>query len=358
MKTRNALKGREPKRMGVCCRLRKLIKSTTIGTKQQHQNYRSPFVFLAVTSLVLSLRVHGQSELRYNCSDNAKVAAALRESVMAFRGVTRLAYKVNMDNERFILKTSHLKENFVRIHNLTQEKVHSMKLYDKGKYKPAKYIQEYAILRKYRGPGVPVVEGFCQDPSFTWILLENAHPLRAGFIEYPTAKQSLLMVQSLSKFFLVHQLHGFGHDMSVTQFAYTQDWRLNLVDVDPTTLKGEMEYLKWNLKAVKGIKCEKNYDCVDYVKKNARRFGGHKECDTFTCKAGKCMYSRQFIEKDTVCVVGETIMKRLVPFGFPPAIVKQCTGTSNQRPSWSDLKSRLDRMVTKLDACEKSILDF
>jgi len=335
-----------------------VIEGTPNGTKQQHQIFKNSFVILLLASSILSRTVHGQSKMNYNCSHNAKVAAALRESLVAFRGMTRLAYKVNMDSKRFILKTSHFKEHFIRIHNLTQEKVKSMNLYGKGKYKPSKYIQEYAILRKYRGPGIPVVEGFCQDQSFTWILLENAHPFAAGFIEYPTAKQSLLMVESLSKFFLVHQLHGLGHDMSVKQFAYTQDWRLNLVDVDPTTLKSEMEYLKWNQKAVKGIKCEKDYDCVEHVRKNARRFGGHKECDTFTCKEKQCMYSRQFLEKDTVCVVGQTIMKRLVPFGFPSAIVQQCIGTAAKRPSWSDLNSRLDGMVNQLDACEKSILDF
>lgn len=156
----------------------------------------------------------------------------------------------------------------------------------------------------------------------------------------------------------MNQLHGLGHDMSVNQFAYTQDWRLNLVDVDPTTLKSEMEYLKWNHEAVKGVKCEKDNECMKYVQMHARRFGGHKECDTFICKGKKCMYSRQFLEKDTVCIVGHTIMKLLVPFGFPPAIVRQCISTVNERPPWSDLNSRLDEMVTRLNACEKSILDF
>lgn len=197
MKARNTLHTRHASGKDVSSCMRNSIRSSSNGTKQEHQISRNSFAFLLLTFFVLFVRVHSQSELRYNCSDNAKVAAALRESLVAFRGITRLAYKVNMDSERFILKTSHMKENFVRIHNLTQEKVQSLKLYDKGKYKPSRYIQEYAILRKYRGPGIPVVEGFCKSPKFTWILLENAHPLAAGFIEHPTAKQSLLLVQSL-----------------------------------------------------------------------------------------------------------------------------------------------------------------
>lgn len=147
------------------------------------------------------------------------------ENLVPFKGMTRIAYKVSLDGERFILKTSHMKEDFVRIHNLTEEEVKSLGLYDKGTYRSSTYIKEYAMLKRYKSLGILVVEGFYPDSTFTRMLVENAHPLEARFIEYPGAKQSLQMVGSLATFFQVHKLHGLGHDMSVPQTACTQDWR-------------------------------------------------------------------------------------------------------------------------------------
>lgn len=91
-----------------------------------------------------------------------------------------------------------------------------------------------------------------------------------------------------------------------------------------------MEYLKWNHKAASGFKCAKDNDCVKYVHESARRFGGHKQCDTFTCEERNEIYNRQFLEKDTVCVLGQTSMKRLDPFGFPPTILRQCIGKASE----------------------------
>ena len=301
------------------------------------------------TSATQTLEKSG-NQLLYNCSKSFDIEKALNASNTAFRGVTRFAYFVSIEGSDFVLKTSHFRENFVRIHH--QEKIDWTGLFEKGKYCDSRYISEYDTLRKLRGPGMPVVKGFCNHPNFTWLLLEKAYTLSGGFLLSPSLSQVYHMLESIVGFFEQRPFFGLGHDASAKQFVYTQDWRLNLADVDKTTLKDEDNYLSWNIKAVKDVRCTNNLDCLSHVQKNSRRFGGHKECDTFTCLNGTCTYNKQHLERDTVCVLGHVVMPQLLPYGLSKDILTSCIGPIENRPVWAILNRRIKAMRSRLEASQ------
>ena len=291
---------------------------------------------------------------KYSCSDTWKIEAALNKSIEAYRGKHKLAYIINLDGKSYILKTPKMKENFVRIWNLRQEKKLPDSFYqlDDG---PSRYLLEIDILRRYQGPGIPFLYGFCSNPRFTWILLEPAWGLARKFIMQPSAEQSLQMVQSVVQFFDTHSSMALGPDAKTNQFVYTPDWRITLVDLDKNSLTTRLDYLKWIAGKVNIVSCTEQIDCVKHL---PNIMHAHQYCDSVKCKDGYCSYIAKLVEKDNICTLAHSVMKPLLQVGFPFSVFNKCTGEATRRPTWHDLNSLLQRMMFELEALQKRTLNL
>lgn len=252
-------------------------------------------VFMVAILEVSSGRHLDEGNLQYNCVDNAKVAVALSRSHDAFLGGHKIAYIVVIDQERFVLKTSHMKENYVRIHNLKQDHKRYAQLFADKRYNPSSYISEYNFLNSHRGPWFPLLKGYCHNENFTWNLFEYARPLTSGFDLNPSLEQSVHMAISALQ---PHKQYKWfpGDDYGLKQFAYTPDWRIYMVDIHSSHRISETKKLQKNHDAVQHVKCVRDSDCMEYVQQIAEKTWRHCECDTFTCVSGLCTYSKQFLE--------------------------------------------------------------
>lgn len=318
---------------------------------------------MIVSSFILALMLHhpllSAKSFQFNCSHTPLLQQAMNETTSVARGETKAAFKIQLQSRPYILKSNdfldqHAIANVIGKGSFDRSKQLSKQLKPLTSHSLT-YLRELDKLLNYKTVGLPEVHGYCTSQHSTWILLEDAvDSMRALSKSKVDVHGTNKMAASILCLFATFPELGIGVDAASHQFAFTRDWRLNLVDLDVLIQKSQ--FVNLVQRKVKSLKCDSDADCQKSIES---RFSQtmYKLCISPTCSNNKCIYDGKFFMQDTICMLAHVVYRPLIRFGLKKQIVETCTGDVNSRPTYSELKRWLTKRLPaeqQNQVCKKS----
>lgn len=313
-----------------------------------------------ILALVFYHPLMSVKSFRFNCSHTPLLEQAMNETSSVARGETKAAFKIHLHSRPYILKSNdflhqHAIANVIGKGSFDRSKQLRKQLGPLTNHSQG-YLRELDKLLNYTVVGLPEVHGYCTAINSTWILLEDAvDSMRALSRSKVDVIGTNKMAASILCLFATFPELGLGVDAASHQFAYTRDWRLNLVDLDVLIKKSE--FVEKIHRKVKSSRCDSDADCKKSVKSRLSHTM-YKLCTSPTCSNKQCIYDGKFFMQDTICMLAHVVYRPLLRFGLKKRVVETCTGEVDKRPTYSELQRWLTKRLPASEqhqVCKKNL---